>query len=90
MGCDVLVPGEGTVDILMEGMSGEFRGTSSRGNSVYRGVLIFSSLDESQSGAYTCTVMVDEITVKVATFSMDISSKSLDRPSQGLGLNKEQ
>lgn len=78
VGCDVLVPGEGVVDIFMQGTSGEFRGSSSRGNSVYRGVLVFLSLNESQSGAYTCSVMVDGITVKTATFSMDVSSKLLN------------
>ena len=61
--------------VAIAGPGGTLVDTTVRPNDAYRGVLLFFSLAESNSGVYTCQVMVDGITVRTATAAMDVAGK---------------
>ena len=75
--CDATVPGveADSVVVAIAGPGVSTVDTSPRSNDVYRGTLLFFSLAESNSGVYTCQVIVDGITVRTATAAMDAAGK---------------
>ena len=75
--CDATVPGAeaDSVVIAINGPGGSLVDTAVWNNDVYRGVLLFFSLAESNSGVYFCQVMVDGITVRTATAAINVAGK---------------
>ena len=75
--CGATVPGAeaDSVVIVIDGPGGSLVHTAVQPNDAYIGVLLFFSLAESDSGVYTCQVMVDGITVRTATAALDVAGK---------------
>lgn len=71
--------------VAIAGPGGVLQSTASRDNSVYRGVLLFFSLAESDSGMYSCQVMVDgTIASEIAIAAMDVTGMY----THGIGAGK--
>ena len=61
--------------VAIAGPGGSPQPIGVRDNDVFRRVLLFFSLAESNSGVYTCQVMVDGTTIRIVTAAMDVSGK---------------
>ncbi len=74
--CDAMVPGGGdSVTVVIEGPAGEYQGSSGRGNDVYRGVVSFFELTQSDSGTYTCNATRSGRVAASAAFAIDVNGK---------------